>query len=52
MKNEDKYKLENKKNKSEDATKYGEFIPTCFTWISINEQKRKTEEMENMTKKK
>ena len=35
----------------EDATKYGEFISTYFAWVSLPEQKEKTEKMQNMTKK-
>ena len=35
----------------EDATKYGEFISTYFAWVSLAEQKEKTEKMQNMTKK-
>lgn len=34
-----------------DSTKYGEFISTYFAWIPLNEQKRKAEEMDKMTKK-
>lgn len=36
----------------EDSTKYGEFISSYFAWISLPNQKEKTEELENMTKKK
>ena len=36
----------------EDGTKYGEFISTYFAWISLPNQKEKTEELENMTKRK
>ena len=36
----------------EDSTKYGEFISSYFAWISLPAQKEKTEELENMTKKK
>lgn len=34
----------------EDTTKYGEFISSYFAWISLNKQKEKAEEMNNMTK--
>lgn len=34
----------------EDTTKYGEFISSYFAWISLNNQKEKAEEMNNMTK--
>ena len=33
----------------EDTTKYGEFIPSFHEWISPEEQKRKAEELENIT---
>jgi len=42
----------NKKNyeKREDTTKYGEFISSFFGWISLKEQKKKANELENITK--
>ena len=51
MKKEKKKQIESIKGNREDATKYGEFIPTFFTWLTPKEQKEKAEEMENMTKK-
>lgn len=36
----------------EDATQYGEFIPSYFSWISLEEQKLVTKKLENATKKK
>ena len=36
----------------EDATKYGEFISSYFAWISLPDQKKKAEELENIAKKK
>ena len=44
----DKYK---KKEVGEDATKYGEFISSFFGWISLKDQKKRGEDLENMTKK-
>ena len=41
----------NKKEIREDTTKYGEFVSSFFGWISLKNQKRRTEELENMTKK-
>ena len=41
----------NKKEKIEDITKYGEFIPTFFTWNTLKEQKEKTKKLEEITKK-
>ena len=35
----------------EDATKYGEFVSSYFAWVSLPEQKKKVEQLENMTKK-
>ncbi len=35
----------------EDATKYGEFISSYFAWVSLPEQKKKVERLENITKK-
>ena len=40
-----------KKEVGEDATKYGEFISSFFGWISLKDQKKKADELENMTKK-
>ncbi len=34
----------------EDATQYGEFVSSYFAWIPLQEQKRKAEEMNEMTK--
>lgn len=34
----------------EDATKYGEFVSSYFAWVSLDKQKDKVEEMENMTR--
>ena len=33
-----------------DATKYGEFISSYFAWVSLPEQKKKVEKLENVTK--
>jgi len=41
----------NKKEYGEDATKYGEFVSSYFGWISPEEQKKKAEKLENITKK-
>lgn len=35
----------------EDATKYGEFISSYFSWVSLPQQKEKVEELQNITKK-
>lgn len=39
-----------KKEKIEDTTKYGEFIPSYFAWIGTNEQKDIVEKLEKITK--
>ena len=39
------------KREKEDATKYGEFIPSYFTCVSPEEQKKVVSELENMTNK-
>ena len=36
----------------EDATKYGEFISSYFSWVSLPHQKKREEELQNITKKK
>ena len=45
----DKEKNENLEE-IEDATKYGEFVSSYFAWMSLEEQKRKTKEIEKITK--
>lgn len=34
----------------EDSTKYGEFISSYFAWLSLEEQKKRTDELSNITK--
>ena len=36
----------------EDVTKYGEFVSSYFAWMTLEEQKDKVKQMENITKKK
>lgn len=36
----------------EDATKYGEFISSYFSWVSLPDQKEKVEKLQEMTEKK
>lgn len=33
----------------EDVTKYGEFVSSYFAWLTLEKQKQKAGEMENMT---
>ena len=39
------------KKKSEDTTKYGEFISSFFTWKTPEKQEKVVEKLENITKK-
>lgn len=41
--------LEDINKNKEDATKYGEFIPSAFNWLTLDQQKKRAEELENMT---
>ena len=45
--------MKNKKNKEigKDATQYGEFISSFFSWITPNRQKENVKRLEKMTKK-
>lgn len=36
----------------EDVSKYGEFVSSYFAWVTLEGQKDRVKEMENMTKKK
>ena len=33
----------------EDGTKYGEFVPSYFTWVSLEDQKYIAKQLEDMT---
>ena len=35
--------------KIEDSTKYGEFVSSYFAWLTLEGQKRRAKDMENMT---
>ena len=35
----------------EDVTKYGEFVSSYFAWLTLEKQKDKAKNMENMTDK-
>ena len=47
--------MDNKNNKNkeigEDATQYGEFVSSFFSWVTPKEQKEIVKKLENMTKK-
>ena len=49
---EENRKRDERKESIEDTTKYGEFISSSFNWITLDKQKEKAKEMNNMTKKK
>lgn len=36
----------------EDATQYGEFVSSYFAWITLDDQKKRAEELNENTKKK
>lgn len=40
------------KEDKENVTKYGECIPTNFTWLSLEKQKEKADKLANIGKKK
>ncbi len=44
--------MENLNNKEKKNENYGEFIPTYFTWMSLDGQKKRAEELDKKTKKK
>ncbi len=37
--------------RGEDATQYGEFVSSYFTWVTPTEQRKKAEELSKMTEK-
>lgn len=39
------------KEKTEDTTKYGEFIPSYFAWLTLEKQKETANKLSNITKK-
>lgn len=39
------------KEEIEDATQYGEFIPSYFAWLTLEQQKEIAEKLSNITKK-
>ena len=49
---EDEKKIRHSISEIEDATKYGEFVSSYFAWLTLDRQKKKAKEMNQMTKKK
>lgn len=45
-------KIKEQIEEKEDATKYGEFISSYFAWLTLDEQKQKAKDMQNMTNRK
>lgn len=43
-------KLEGMEQNTEDGTKYGEFVSSYFNWMTLDEQKKRSKELNNMTK--
>ncbi len=39
------------KERKEDATKYGEFIPSYFAWLTLEKQKEIADKLSDITKK-
>lgn len=37
--------------KKEDTTKYGEFIPSYFAWLTLEKQKKIANKLSDITKK-
>ena len=36
--------------RKEDTSKYGEFVPSAYNWLPIEEQKQKAKKLANLTK--
>lgn len=47
---EDKKRIRHSISEIEDATKYGEFVSSYFAWLTLDRQKAKAKQMEQMTK--
>ncbi len=39
------------KERKEDTTKYGEFIPSYFAWLTLEKQKENADKLSDITKK-
>ena len=40
-----------KDEETEDVTNYGEFVSSYFAWVTPERQKKRANELDNMTKK-
>ncbi len=47
----DEKNTDKQRKEKEDITKYGEFISSFFSWITLDKQKENAEKMENMIDK-
>lgn len=45
-----KYKKIKNVSHLDDATTSGEMVPSYFAWLTLEQQKRRAEELQNMTK--
>lgn len=41
-----------KDNINEDTTKYGEFVSSYFAWLTLDGQKERAKQLDEMTKRK
>ena len=44
--------MDEKKEKGEDATKFGEFVSSFFAWKTLDKQKEIARKLEDVTKEK
>lgn len=44
--------MKNDEGKKEDGTKYGEFVSSYFAWLTLDGQKERANDLNNMTKNK
>ena len=49
---EDKKRIKHSISEIEDASKYGEFVSSYFAWLTLDRQKSRAKQMEDMTKEK
>lgn len=49
---ENKKEIKHHIQEVEDTTKYGEFISSYFAWLTLDKQKEKANQMQEMTKEK
>lgn len=42
--------MEKNKKEKEDATKYGEFVSSYFAWLTLDGQKERADQLQEITK--